>query len=86
MRNSSLRSNTHHPHTSRDTHRPVVKRNVYTDGSTNHGQGIAGGWLVGGMSPSGRASLAGEWIGAETSELLGIVGSLALLYASRQDT
>lgn len=49
---------------------------VYTDGSTNHGHGIAGGWVYSAGYCSGRASLACKCTGSAASELLGIVGGL----------
>ena len=50
---------------------------VYVDGSCNHFQGIAAGWIFAGKYLSGRASLAGYFTGSMASELLGICGGLA---------
>jgi hypothetical protein len=52
---------------------------VYCDGSCNAGLGIAAGWSFQGKYFADRASLAGAFQGSEASELLGIVGALALV-------
>jgi hypothetical protein len=52
---------------------------VYCGGSCNAGLGIAAGWSFQGMNFADRASVAGSFRGSEASELLGIVGALALV-------
>lgn len=58
---------------------------VFTDGSTACYHGIAAAWIFGSACNSGIVSIAGNFIGSESAELLGIAGALihAILYAGR---